>query len=85
MNRSLCLLHGLEAADHSLNPTSNLLVLLQQGGTVFDQRVLTLLQGPILVLELLADHDELIEAFLEALELVIESPAGIVGTHDVRL
>ena len=61
------LFHCLQPPDHRFNARPNLLVFLQQGGAFSGQRVLPLLQGPILVLKLIADLNESIYALLKSL------------------
>ena len=60
-------LHGLQPLDHRLDAAAYHVVLLQQAGLLGDQHVLALAQRAVLFPELVADANELINAFLDAL------------------
>jgi hypothetical protein len=75
------LLHPFEPADHGFDAAANLLVLLQQRGTLRRQRILTLPQRSIFFLQLSANDDELFETFFEAPQLEIETMISFNGRH----
>ena len=74
--RSCALLHGVQAADHGLDPRAHLLVLLQQRCALGGDGVLTLAQRAILLLELPDGGDQFVEALLEPLEFQFD-PGGV--------
>ena len=69
------MLHALEPADHGFDPGPYLLVFLQEVGSLPDQRVLTLPQGAVFLLELIADRDQVIESLFEPFQFL---PKGFI-------
>ena len=79
--RSRNLLHSFEPPDHGFDAPANLLVLLQQRGTLRHQRILPMPKRFVFFLQVSANDDELFEALLEALQLEVEAMIGLVGRH----
>lgn len=77
---SVALFHGLEAADHGLDPGTYLLVLLQERRPFRRQGVLALLERAVLVLQLVADFDQCIQALFQSPEFAVER-CGCVVSH----
>lgn len=73
------LLHRLQATYHSLDARPNLLVLLQQGRPLCRQRILTLLERAILILQRIADFDQCINALFQSFQLLLENCSRIVS------
>lgn len=71
--------HRFEATDHRLDAGPNLLVLLQQVGPLGRQRILTLLERLVLVLQLVADAHEGVDPFLESLQFLLERRRSVIG------
>ncbi len=69
---SASLFHCLESSDHRFDTRPDLLIFLQQSRAFSRQRILTLFQRSILVLELIADMNERIYALLQSIEFVLE-------------
>lgn len=66
------MLHGLQPADHRLDPSANLLVLLQQLGALGGQRILAAAQRTVLVLEVLHRENQFVEALLKTAHFKLE-------------
>ena len=61
--------HRLQSADHGLHARPNLLILLQQVGSLRRQHVLSLFQGSVLVLKLVNDCHERVYTLFKAFQL----------------
>ena len=66
------MLHRFQSADHCFNTRADLLILLQQVGTLRGQDILALFQRPVLILQLVAYANERVDALFETLEFVFK-------------
>jgi len=79
--RSRDLLHSFEPADHGFDPPANLLVFMQQRGTLRRQRILAVPQRFVFFLQMSANDYELFEPFFEAPQFEVETVIGLFGCH----
>src|SRR5690606_10572977 len=81
---SATLFHRLQAPDHGFDPGPYLLVLLQQVRALRRERVLSLFQGAVFVLELVANLDQGVHSLLKSLEFMLKLDMCIFG-HGVNI
>lgn len=80
------MLHGLEAGDHGLDAGARALVLLQQAGAFRHERLLLLAKGAVLLLELPAQGEELVQAGLYPGKFALEAVAAWIRlTHGANI
>ena len=73
------MLHCFQSADHRFDTRAHLFILLQQIRAFRRQYILALFQGAVLILQLVANANERVDALFETLEFVFKSRMDVLS------